>query len=320
MLSSFHSRLLTMFSSFKQKNPCYYSQLTRCRYNHYYYRYLLSLLLVMALYITKGCTAMETHGRTLKLNINQYHNYEEMTKFLKDCTELYPHIAQLHKVGTSVQNRSLWALEISDSVGVETPGKPNFKYVANMHGNEAVGRELLLKLAHYLLVNYNRSGTDRVNQILKSTSVYLMPSMNPDGFEMARERDCTGTIGRYNAHRVDLNRNFPDQFDVNKTLALEFLEPETQAILDWLSQKHFVLSANLHGGSVVAVYPFDDAGIHATTGQYSQSPDDTVFQYLAHVYADHHKTMHKGNICPDDNFTKTRGITNGAYWYDVPGK
>lgn len=319
LLSSFYYRL-SLFSSLKTYLR-HSTKSTRCRYNNNNnnYIYLLSLLFVMALYI-KSCTAQEIKSRALKLDISKYHNYEEMTKFLKDCVELFPHIAQLHSIGTSSQNRTLWALEISESVGVETPGKPNFKYVANMHGNEAVGRELLLKLAQYLLMNYNRTGTDRVTQILKSTSVYLMPSMNPDGFEIAKERDCAGTIGRYNAHGVDLNRNFPDQFDVNKTLALNLTEPETQAMLDWLAKKHFVLSANLHGGSVVAVYPFDDAIPHESSGHYSKSPDDAVFQYLAHVYADHHKTMHKGNICHYDNFTKTRGITNGAYWYDVPGK
>ena len=34
-------------------------------------------------------------------------------------------------------------------------GKPNVKYVANMHGNEAVGRELMLHLILYLVQNYD---------------------------------------------------------------------------------------------------------------------------------------------------------------------
>ena len=35
-------------------------------------------------------------------------------------------------------------------------GKPMFKWVANMHGNEVVGREIVISMAKYLLVNYGK--------------------------------------------------------------------------------------------------------------------------------------------------------------------
>ena len=70
-----------------------------------------------------------------------------------------------------------------------------------------------------------------------------------------------GGTGRANANRRDLNRNFPDQFHdkTDRASLLRGREPETRAAMTWIVSNPFVLSGNLHGGSVVASYPFDDS-------------------------------------------------------------
>ena len=55
----------------------------------------------------------------------------------------------------SVEGRQLWVLQLGSSAGTERGHLvPMVKYVANMHGNEVVGRELMLTLAEYLLEEY----------------------------------------------------------------------------------------------------------------------------------------------------------------------
>ena len=96
-----------------------------------------------------------------------------------------------------------------------------------------------------------------------------------------RSGDTNGIIGRANAHHVDLNRNFPDQFFTTRQNKKQ--EPETLAIMQWLQDYPFVLSANLHGGSLVANYPYDDT--KSGHSVYSKSPDDATFKMISEAFS-----------------------------------
>lgn len=115
--------------------------------------------------------------------------------------------------------------------------------------------------------------------------------------------------GRRNSNGVDLNRNFPDLFECNSVP----LEPETKAILNWLNENNFILSANLHGGSVVANYPFDNyAGASRSSfiAKDTATDDDDVFRSISKIYSYNHLTMRTPIPCVTENFTD--GITNGG--------
>ncbi|CAB4055797.1 CPD [Lepeophtheirus salmonis] len=204
------------------------------------------------------------------INMCDYESHEELVYKLKELSIRFPELCEIGTIGQSEEGRLL----VYAKLGLRPRGlgKPLFKYVGNMHGNEVIGRQVLLYLTEFLLENYGIN--KRVTRLLDSTEIWIIPSLNPDGYETSVEGSCSRGPGRTNANRVDLNRDFPKQFDEPQRLFLSFL------------------SANLHGGAVVASYPLDDSKAHIT-GLYSASPDDDVFVFISRTYA--------------------------TQWYDVPG-
>ncbi|XP_023723939.1 carboxypeptidase M isoform X2 [Cryptotermes secundus] len=248
----------------------------------------------------------------------KYHNYDKLTKFLRTTSSKFPNLTALYSIGKSVQGRDLWVMVVSASPYEHMIGKPDVKYVANMHGNEAVGRELMLHLIHYLVTSYNSDSY--IKWLLDNTRIHILPSMNPDGFEVAREGQCDGGQGRYNARGFDLNRNFPDYFKQNNKRG----QPETDAVKEWISKIQFVLSGGLHGGALVASYPFDNTPnsspvFHSYASTPSLTPDDDVFKHLALTYSNNHPVMSHGKACKAGTPSFNQGITNGAAWYPLTG-
>lgn len=267
-----------------------------------------------------------------------HHDYVEMLAVMKETNEKCPDITRLYNLtGKTVRGRELAVIEFSDFRGEPELGKPAVKYIGNIHGNEVVGRELMLMLMSYLCSQHASRDGGIVN-LLRSTSVHIMPSMNPDGWQSAADsiRELgysNGITGRTNANGIDLNRNFPDldaPLFARATLLTDHLlrevvynrtglQPETRAVIEWILSRPFVLSASFHGGDLVVNYPYDEG--RGGRNEYSMSPDDTTFRLLSRAFSLKHHTMAQPNHpCRRSiDFGRQQGITNGAAWYSVTG-
>ena len=72
-----------------------------------------------------------------------------------------------------------------------------------------------------------------------------------------------------------------------------------------------MVSANFHGGTIVANYPFDNKalGVSDTFGRPNPTLDNDVFEAMARNYSMAHANMRQ-SPCVGENFPD--GITNGG--------
>ncbi|XP_056104024.1 probable carboxypeptidase X1 [Rhinichthys klamathensis goyatoka] len=287
----------------------------------------------------------ETESRSTDDLDFRHHNYNEMRKLMKSVNDECPNITRIYTIGRSYTGLKLYVMEISDNPGKHELGEPEFRYVAGMHGNEVLGRELLLNLMQYICREYIR-GNQRVIQLVKDTRIHLLPSMNPDGYETAYEKgsELSGwALGRYSFEGIDMNHNFPDlnniMWDAQElatdkrrvsnhyipmpeyyTSTEALVAPETRAVISWMQDIPFVLSANLHGGELVVTYPFDCTRDWIPR-QDTPTADNDFFRWLATVYASTNLVMANPDrrICHSEDFLQHNNIINGADWHTVPG-
>lgn len=226
-----------------------------------------------------------------------YMTNSDLEKAVKAFGRRCGNISRIYSIGKSVNGVPLWVIEISDKPGIEE-AEPAFKFIGNVHGDEPVGRELLMLLANWICDNYLKDPLAKL--IVENVHLHLLPSMNPDGFTLRR---------RGNANNIDLNRDFPDQFfPMNGDISSR--QPETRAIMKWLRGIRFTASASLHGGALVANYPWD--GTEDKRRHYFASPDDEAFRFMASIYSRSHRNMSLSKEFEG-------GITNGAAWYPIYG-
>ncbi|KAK6316208.1 hypothetical protein J4Q44_G00137320 [Coregonus suidteri] len=210
----------------------------------------------------------------------RHHNYKDMRQMMKVINEECPNITRIYNIGKSSSGLKMYAMEISDNPGEHETVCPEFRYTAGLHGNEVLGRELLLLLMQFMCKEYN-DDNPRVRRLVEGVRIHLVPSLNPDAYELAYEMGSemgNWGLGHWTEEGYDIFQNFPDLNSVlwgaedrgwvprivpNHHIPLpeNFLDGsvalETKAIINWMERTPFVLGANFQGGEKVVAYPFD---------------------------------------------------------------
>ena len=246
------------------------------------------------------------------LRWNKYPTYEVYTRLLQHFQDSFPNLCHIDTILDTTPHpdlhHSIFAIHISNTLG-QTTTKPAFLYSSTIHGWEVVCYYTMLRLADYIL---NNATTDSaVQRLLDNVDLYICPLENPDGTyhlnnDLILKDGIHSTYHNYND--VQLNRNYPLLPGLTDTVNIQ---PETQAIIDWVTPRHFVMSVNFHCGAEIVNYPWDAW----TTAQRSHADADW-FRYTGQNYASLCQAVDTAYLYGD---YRGRSVIEGADWSPLVG-
>ena len=122
-----------------------------------------------------------------------YPSFEQVTQQLRALAQR-PH-SELISLGKSHENRDIWALRI----GTQPEGQqPAVVVTGGTHGREWASVAVAMQVAHLVTPPEDRE-------------IWIVPMVNPDGYEYSRDYDNTYRTNRNPQAGVDLNRNYADE-------------------------------------------------------------------------------------------------------------
>ncbi|NXK91177.1 CPXM2 protein, partial [Formicarius rufipectus] len=140
----------------------------------------------------------------------KHHNYKEMRQVGKEDRSVgCPEEIFLPTLSSNIK---IICLDLMFLLLVFSTGEPEFHYIAGAHGNEVLGRELILLLMQFMCQEY-LAGNPRIVHLIEDTRIHLLPSVNPDGYDKAYKAGSElggWSLGRWTQDGIDINNNFPD--------------------------------------------------------------------------------------------------------------
>ena len=235
---------------------------------------------------------------------DRYPSYQVYVDLMQNLAQDFPNICKLDTIGYSVENRLILSLKIYDNA---TENAPKFFYSSTIHGDELTGAVVLLRLADYLLKNYQTN--NEIQNLISNMQIYICPMANPDGVYAGGNNNVSNAT-RYNANYVDLNRNFPNP-KYGQHPDGEEHQKETLAFMNYSLQEDFDISINLHTGAEVCNYPWD-----TWKENERRHPDTEWFISLCQEFVSQVRNAGGQNYFSDVTYS---GITNGGDWYKIYG-
>ena len=195
----------------------------------------------------------------------EYKNPEEIEFLITEYARQYPGLTHMISIGKSLEGRDIWALKISDNAKKDEFNEPAVLFNSMHHAREIMTPEVSIDIIDYLLTNY--STDQKVAEWVDNTEIWVIPMFNVDGNNKMWTYDKWWRKNTRGGYGVDLNRNYPTGWNkCNGSSGSRrsqtyrgpnpASEPETQAMMNFISSVRPVFDISYHAYSELVIYPY----------------------------------------------------------------
>lgn len=134
-----------------------------------------------------------------------YYSFAQMETAMTNLAAAYPSIVTKTSLGKSTENRDIWCIKISDNVATDDATEPDILYIGLQHAREAITGSSMIFFMQYLAEQY-AAGNQKIIDLVNNREIYIVPCMNPDGWEFNRTT-ATGTVDQIGGGQRKNRRN-----------------------------------------------------------------------------------------------------------------
>lgn len=188
----------------------------------------------------------------------EYHDYKEIVEHLRILAEATPDRVRMEGVGSSLEGNTIWAWKIGN-------GSERMLINGTQHAREWISSAVTTCIADRLVNEY--ATNPKIKQFVDTTTLWVVPVVNPDGYQYSWAGHRFWRKNRRDGHGVDLNRNWGVAWggsgsSSNKRSevyrgAREFSEPESTALRDLAARERPSLHIDFHAYGQLILYPWN---------------------------------------------------------------
>ncbi|KFD47695.1 hypothetical protein M513_11428 [Trichuris suis] len=198
----------------------------------------------------KAKKILGARSRWERFPYNEYNSYDEISSLLMQIRAEFPNMTRLITIGRSYEGRKLLAVAIGRA-------KHGIWIDGGIHAREWISVSSAVYMIGQILKDYSK-GEPGMRHLMDHLSWYILPTLNPDGYEFTRTTD---RLWRKSRSRNNASQQNCDGVDLNSHVycgPYAFSEPETMSLRTFLKENEdkIVAYVALHTFSQLWLMPF----------------------------------------------------------------